>query len=180
MLVSRYLQGFCGDCNLPVVLESFTACNCILCISCQKHHCERSGDVNCSIFKNAAFFSLVTKFNGNKIPLAFQGGLFKGRGRGYCGNIAEQLTLNMEDLWGNNSLGHSVCYSRRAPLNLFERPLRHLRAGSSIARSGPVLNPLPATWNGWWQIPVLWPPLSERNRGWWRDGMGWMYIQKCS
>lgn len=159
MLVSRYLQGFCGDCNLPVVLESFTTCDCILCISCQKHHCERSSDVYCS----------VTKFYGNKIPEAFQGGLCKRRGRVDCGNIVEQLTLNMEDLWGNNSLWHSVCYSRRAPLNLFERPLRHLRAGSSIARSGPVLNPLPATWNGWWRIPVLRPPLSERNRGWGRD-----------
>lgn len=35
-------------------------------------------------------------------------------------------------------------YSRRASPDPFERPLRHLRAGSSIARSGPALNPLPA------------------------------------
>lgn len=33
----------------------------------------------------------------------------------------------------------------------FERPLGHLRAGSSTARSGPALNPLPAAWNGWQQ-----------------------------
>lgn len=69
-------------------------------------------------------------------------------------------------------LSDKVCYSRQAPLNLFERPLRHLRAGSSIARSGPVLNPLPAAWNGWRQIPVLRPPLSKRNGG--REGQGEM------
>lgn len=37
-----------------------------------------------------------------------------------------------------------MCYSRPASPDPFERPLRHLRAGSSIARSGPALNPLPA------------------------------------
>lgn len=65
-----------------------------------------------------------------------------------------------------------VCYSRRAPLNPFERPLRHLRAGSSIARSGLALNPLPAAWNGWRQIPALRLPLSKRNGG--REGRGEM------
>ena len=61
--------------------------------------------------------------------------------------------------------GDKVCYSRRASPNPFERPLRHLRAGSSIARSGPALNPLPAAWNGWRQIPAPRPPLSKRNGG---------------
>lgn len=46
------------------------------------------------------------------------------------------------------------------------------RAGSSIARSGPALNPLPAAWNGWRQIPALRPPLSKRNGG--REGQGEM------
>lgn len=78
------------------------------------------------------------------------------------------LTATVEDPRGENS------YSRRAPLNLFERPLRHLRAGSSIARSGPppALNPLPAARDGWRQIPVLRPPLSKRDGG--RGGRGEM------
>ncbi len=66
--------------------------------------------------------------------------------------------------------GDKVCYSRQAPLNPFERPLRHLQAGSSIARSGPALNPLPAAWNGWREIPALRSPLSKRNGG--RGGTG--------
>lgn len=70
----------------------------------------------------------------------------------------------------DNAPGDKVRYSRRAPLNLFERPLRHLGAGSSIARSGPTLNPLPAAWNGWQQIPALRLLLSKRNGR--REGQG--------
>lgn len=58
-----------------------------------------------------------------------------------------------------------------APPNLFERPLRHLQAASSIARSGPRAKSitLPA-WNGWRRIPAPRPPLSKRNGGRRGDG----------
>lgn len=76
--------------------------------------------------------------------------------------LYRQWTVN---IYKDKARGDKVCYSRRASLTPFEHPLRHLWAGSSLARSGPALNPLPAAWNGWQQLPALGLPLSERKRG---------------
>lgn len=53
-----------------------------------------------------------------------------------------------------------------------EAPWIHLNAHSDAhgpahpqSQSGPALSPLPAAWDGWWQIPALRVPLSKRNGG---------------
>lgn len=61
-----------------------------------------------------------------------------------CGRFA--LTLNMKILRKDKARGEPW---KQAPPDPFERPLRRPRVGSSIATSGPTLNPLPAARDGW-------------------------------